>query len=233
MTIREKAMASIIIPVYNCESYLGEAIESVLAQSYRPIEVIVVDDGSTDGSAGVARGFHLPELIYCHQPHGGASVARNRGAELAQGEYLAFLDSDDIWLPDKLSLQTAAFDRDPELDMVFGLVSQFQSPESGANRTENMKDSEKILRGYSVCTMMIKRESFFRVGPFSTKWRVGEFIDWHSKAAEKGLKSLMLSRVVLKRRIHRNNTGIRESHSQTDYVRILKAALDRRRKNRV
>src|SRR5436305_1029668 len=89
-------MISVIIPVYNGERYLGEAIESVLAQSYHWLEIILVDDGSTDGSATVAKQFS-PAVQVVRQPNLGAGAARNRGIALAQGEFLAFLDADDLW----------------------------------------------------------------------------------------------------------------------------------------
>src|SRR5262245_16865951 len=122
---------SVIIPVYNGERYLAEALVSVLAQTHPPTEIIVVDDGSTDTTAQIAQRY-APRIHYHFRPRGavsGAAAARNHGAYLAQGDYLAFLDADDVWLPDKLRLQMAAFAHDPALDQVFGHVQQFISPE--------------------------------------------------------------------------------------------------------
>lgn len=221
-------LASVIIPVYNCEKYLAEAIESVLTQTYRPIEVIVVDDGSTDGSADIARGF--ASVRYCFQSHSGIGDARNHGIDLSQGNYLSFLDADDVWIGDKLTRQMAIFDGDPRLDIVFGHVEQFHSPELGDDEKRNIRPSAEVMPGYVAGGMLIKREVFLRVGPFETSWRVGEFIDWYLRAMEQGLKSFMMPEVVLKRRIHTTNMVIRERKSQTDYVHILKASIDRRRK---
>ncbi len=95
-------LVSVIIPVYNYDRYLGEAIESALGQTYQHLEVIVVDDGSTDQSGEVARSFAGRGVRYCHQVHAGIGPARNRGVELAQGEFLAFLDADDRWPLEKL-----------------------------------------------------------------------------------------------------------------------------------
>ena len=120
-------LVSVIIPVYNGERYLGEAIESVLAQTYKEVELIVVDDGSTDKSAAVARCF--TDVRYCFQPNSGIGAARNQGADLARGGLLAFLDADDRWVRDKLLWQTKALAADNELAMVFGHVQQFPSPE--------------------------------------------------------------------------------------------------------
>lgn len=88
------------------------------------------------------------------------------------------------------------------------------------------------MLGYVTGAMLIRRNAFLRVGPFETRWQVGEFIDWYLKAVERDLKSLMMPEVVLKRRLHNTNTVIRERKSQTDYIRILKASLDRRRRVR-
>ena len=105
--MQDKPLVSAIIPVYNCERYLAEAIESVLAQTYRPIGIIVVDDGSTDGSADVAKSFTDPQVRYFYQPNSGQGAARNQGTNLARGSFFTFLDADDLWTDNKLELQLA------------------------------------------------------------------------------------------------------------------------------
>jgi glycosyltransferase involved in cell wall biosynthesis len=219
---------SVIIPVYNCERYLAEAIRSVLAQTSPPLEVIVVDDASADGSASVAQSFGAP-VRYSLQPKAGAGAARNRGAELARGSHFAFLDADDLWVPDKLRLQLDTLAASPELDAVFGYVRQFRSPELGAEVATSTKVPTEPIAGYHAGTMLIRREAFTRVGPFETGWQVGEFVSWYLRASELGLRMRMLPEVVMERRVHDTNTVIRERNAYTQYVRVLKAALDRRR----
>jgi glycosyltransferase involved in cell wall biosynthesis len=221
-------LVSVIIPVYNCELYLAEAIESVLNQKYRPIEIIVVDDGSTDDSAKVAKRFNS-SARYFYQAHSGASAARNRGVGLSKGKYLAFLDADDIWIEDKLTLQMAVFKSNPGVDFVFGHVQQFISPELDKNHKNKIYCPAEKIPGFSAGAMLIKRESFVHVGAFERNWQIGEFINWYIRAKEKGLTSFMLPEVILKRRLHADNMSIRGRDSRTDYVRILKASLDRRR----
>jgi len=223
------SLVSIILPVYNGEQYLAEAIESVLAQTYRPIEVIVVDDGSTDTSAHVAKSF-ASRVRYCFQKHSGAAAARNRGIALAHGEYLSFLDADDLWVKDKLTHQLMAFQHDTELDMVFGHVEHFFSPELDENAKARIRKPPEIMPGYSQVTILITKDKFLDVGWFNTNWQVGEFIDWYSRAVQKGLRSQMLAEVVTKRRIHTAHQNIINREAQTDYLRIIKASLDRRRK---
>lgn len=98
-------MVSVIIPTYNREASIRRSIESVLNQTYTDLELIVVDDGSVDGTAAVVKAIDDPRLRYVYQPNGGAGAARNRGMELAKGDYIAFQDSDDVWRPDKLRKQ--------------------------------------------------------------------------------------------------------------------------------
>jgi glycosyltransferase involved in cell wall biosynthesis len=222
-------LVSVIIPVYNGERYLAEAIESVLTQPYRPIEVMVVDDGSTDGSAEVVKRY-APTVQYVFQSHSGAGAARNQGINLAQGDFLAFLDADDLWVKDKLTRQMTVFCDDRSLDIVFGQVQQFRSPDLDDQLKRRILGDGEVMPGYHPGTMLIRRDAFFRVGPFQTHWRVGEFIDWYLRAMEQGLKAFLLPEVVMKRRLHADNLGTRERKLQIDYVRILKASLDRRRK---
>lgn len=231
-TMANKPLVSVIIPVYNCEKYLDEAIESALAQTHRPHEVIVVDDGSTDGSAHIAKRFCGP-VRYDLCNHEGPGAARNRGVSLAEGSLFSFLDADDLWIRDKLAHQVAIFNGDPAADMVFGQVQQFHSPELDDAARARIGGSGGVMSGPHAGTLLIKRDSFFRAGPFATNWRVGEFIDWYARAMEQGLRIFTLPQVVMKRRLHGGNTMIRERQSQSDYARILKASLDRRRKTNI
>lgn len=228
---KQNFLVSVIIPAYNCQSYLAEAIDSVLAQTYQPIEIIVINDGSTDDTETVANQF-VPKIRYFHQPNRGLGATRNKGIQLARGDFLAFLDADDVWVADKLEQQLKLFDEDSNLDMAFGYAKQFFSPELEEELKTKLTHAGEILPGYFAGTLVIKRMSFLKVGFFETDWRVGEFIDWYTKAQEQKLKSAILPQVVMKRRIHDANMGIRERKHQTDYVRILKASLDRRRQSR-
>jgi len=219
---------SVVIPVYNGERYLGEAVESVLAQTYDDFEIIVVDDGSTDGTVSVAEGFG-DRVTIVSQERGGAGAARNRGCALARGRFLAFLDADDLWLPNKLEVQRLAFERDAGLDVVFGLLEQFRSPGLPPDPALDTSMMDKPFAGYLPSAVMIRTEAFARVGDFVEDMRVGEFIDWYMRAEEQGLRMHLVRVVVTRRRIHSSNVGIRERDAKIDYLKILKSALDRRR----
>lgn len=110
-------LVSVVIPAHNAERFIDEAIASVLGQSHRRIEVIVIDDGSTDGTAARVRAHRGP-VSYVHQAHGGVGSARNRGIALATGDYVAFLDADDVWEPEKLAVQIDIASRHPESGLI-------------------------------------------------------------------------------------------------------------------
>jgi glycosyltransferase involved in cell wall biosynthesis len=226
--MRAEPLVSVIIPVYNSARYLGEAVGSVLAQTYRPLEVILVDDGSTDDSAEVARSFGDAVRLYS-QANGGVAAARNRGLAMAAGELLAFLDADDFWSEEKLSRQTAVLLADPSLDVVFGHVRQFHSPELADSLRQTTHYAAEVMPGYHAGTMLIRREAFERVGPFESQWPRAEFVSWHLRATDAGLRMLMLPDVMMHRRLHDANQSLRLRHGAVDYVRALKASLDRRR----
>src|SRR5690242_5053753 len=109
----ERATVSVIIPAYNSERYIADALRSVLAQTYMPQEIIVVDDGSSDGTARALDPFRST-IRYIYQKNRGEPAARNTGMREAKGDYIAFLDADDLWLPEKLDLQMTYLAAHPE-----------------------------------------------------------------------------------------------------------------------
>jgi len=224
----DKMHVSVIIPTFNEADYLSEAIRSALHQTHAPLEIIVVDDGSTDQTPSVAASFG-DAIRYDRQPHCGLSATLNRGVQLAQGDLFAFLDHDDVWVPDKLQKQAAVLQENPEIDMVFGYSRFFASPDLAADAARRLVIPDKPQPGALKSAMLIRRISFFKVGLFDTNLRVGDFIDWYSRAADAGLKAYFLPEVLFSRRVHGRNMTLVDRSSQGDYVRIVKAALDRRR----
>jgi len=225
----DNPLISVMIGVYNAEPYLAEAIDSVFAQTYQPLELIVVDDGSDDGSADVARSYG-DALTYVFQENAGNGAARNHAVRLAAGELFAFLDADDRFRVDKLELQYASLEDDPTLDVVFGHMLEFLSPELTEEQRAGVRPpAPEPVPWTAANLMLIRRNSFLRVGPFSESLRVGVTVDWYARAAEAGLLSRILPDVVLERRLHTQNNGLRERDSRSQYLHVLKAALDRRR----
>ncbi len=226
--MKDEPRVSVIIPVYNGEAYLAEALDSILGQTRPPQEIIVVDDGSSDGTSAVAQGFG-PPVRTLHQENGGAPVARNTGVVAATGDFLSFLDSDDLWLPEKLERQLAAFAADPSLDVVFGHTRQFLCPRMTSRSVSPEAINLLPMPAPLPSALLIRRTAFFRVGLFAPELRIGDCPDWYARAREAGLKERMAPEVVFLRRIHDNNLGRRERDQRGGYVRAMKAALDRRR----
>lgn len=220
---------SVVVPVYNGARYLGETLASALAQTHPPAEVIVVDDGSEDDSAAVAHSFS-PQVTLIRQAHAGAGAARNQGAARATGEWLAFLDADDLWIVDKLARQLVAAHNAPRPDMVFAYVEQFISPELDARRQALIECPSMALPGLVPSALFMRRTQFWSIDPFPSNLVLGEFMDWYLRAQETGLSSVVLPNVLVRRRLHRANQGIIHREARADYVHVVKAALDRRRK---
>ena len=222
-------LVSVVIPVFNGEKYLREAIDSVLSQDDARLDVVVVDDGSTDGTSEIIRGFG-PAVRYLHQKNAGTGAARNRGVEAARGDFLSFLDADDLWLKNKLTVQMKTFIENPDLEAVFGHVKQFVSPDVDGEPHNRFFCPSEPIPGRLPTTMLIKRESFFRVGLFETNWRVGQDVSWILRVRERGISTMMLPDLVYMRRLHEANKGITHRQFINDRVKIIKAHLDRKRK---
>jgi glycosyltransferase involved in cell wall biosynthesis len=220
-------MISVIIPAYNAGRFLAEAIDSVLQQDIEVMEIIVVDDGSTDNTGEVAKSRPVK---YIFQENGGVASAMNTGIEASTGSYLASIDADDLWTEGKLQRQLQVLDEHAGVDLVFGHVEQFLCPSlEGTLHNLHLPENAKVLPGYSSLCMLIRREAFYRVGLFNTRYNIGDFVEWYAKAEDAGLKSMMLPEVVARRRIHGANIGVLQKSSKYDYLRIIKASLDRRR----
>jgi glycosyltransferase involved in cell wall biosynthesis len=221
---------SVIIPVRDGAAYISSAIESVLGQTEPPAELLVIDDGSTDETANIVSRFFSCGVRLVQQLPKGAAAARNCGTALARHELLAFLDADDVWTSSKLEQQCAEMRSDATLDMVFGHVRQFVSSDVEPATRARLRCPEESVPGPHVGTMLIRRESFERVGPFGTEWSVGEFLDWYGRAQLIGLREKMIPKVLLERRLHSANQGVLKRSDRGDYVRIVKKILDCRRK---
>lgn len=176
-----KVLISIIIPTYNSSTCIIDALISVANQTYKKFEIIVIDDGSTDNTEEVVRAFQFP-IFYLKVPNGGAAKARNLGIERARGDFVAFLDADDLWYPKKLEKQIKAFVENPDLMMVFTENLYFDkiairsSPFSKKKRLMEGDIVKNIfLHSYVVTsTVMIRKSVFNTVGYFEESLNVAE-----------------------------------------------------------
>jgi glycosyltransferase involved in cell wall biosynthesis len=217
---------SVIIPAYNAAEYLAQAVESIRAQNHSPMEIIIVDDGSIDATAGVAR--NIPDVHFIRQDNGGPGAARNTGIREAQGDMLGFLDADDLWAAGKLAAQLDVLRRFPDIHLAAGHVEEFVSG-SAPSIAGNPAPRDHGRRAYTIGALLVRRDDFFKVGWFDPALRFGEFIDWLSRAKAVGLCEYVLDQIVLYRRIHSNNTTRLAQDHQRHYLQTLRRHLERRR----
>ena len=223
-------LISVIMPVYNTEKYVRESIESVLSQTYKNIEIICINDGSIDHSLSILESYGNKIIIINCKENCGQGEARNKGICIAKGEYLAFLDADDIWESKKLELQLNQFISNKSLDISFTNMKCFVSPELSEDIKSNYLSPTNIMPGYIPSTVFIKKASFKLVGYFDPKWKEGEFIDWLAKAKDFGLKQCLIQDILLKRRIHQTNTGaMKKKETRDSYLKIIRESLERRK----
>jgi glycosyltransferase involved in cell wall biosynthesis len=216
---------SCIVPVYNGARFLAEALNSILAQTLPPAQIIVVDDGSTDGTAEVAAAF-ASRIEYVKQPNAGPGSARNRGIGMAGGSFLSFLDADDLWHPEKLERQLRALDSNPAAGISLTYVQNFWTEEL-AHERERLKDHafSKPTLGY-VCQCLLARRSVFDlVGRFDETKRIGEDTDWFLRARFAGVANENLTDVLVQRRIHGGNISFEMHNSQAARADLLDNVL--------
>lgn len=212
---------SVVIAVRNGEKYLVAALDSIAAQGIDGIEVIVVDDGSTDGSAMIAANHRLLPVVVSRD-HRGSPASLNEGMRLAAGDFLAFLDGDDVWPPDRLRAMLAEFERDPSLDCVFGQV---------VNTGPDLRPIGRPGPVRLPTSMLIRRESARAIGDFRTDIAHGSNVDWISRAFAGGLKYAAIEAMVLLRRMHGDNLGIRDrDRARQDMLQVVRDHLSRTRK---
>ena len=219
-----------IVPVFNGERYLKEALDSIRAQTYRPLEIIVADDGSTDGTAAVVARYGA-EVRYLSQPNAGPAAAQNLGLNAAWGEFVGFLDHDDLWHPEKLARQMARFRDRPELDLCVTHARNFWIPEleQEAARYRDHRRAEAVP-GYYASSLLARRGLFDTVGRYDTTLGHGSQLEWFIRATDHGAAIELLPDLLVYRRLHQGNRSrLMGPASRDEFVRILKTFLDRRR----
>jgi glycosyltransferase involved in cell wall biosynthesis len=223
---------SVVIPCYNAAAYVGEAVHSVLTQTLPPHEVIVIDDGSTDASATVLSEFGS-SVTLVRQANQGVAAAVNHGVSRARGEAIAFLDADDLWMPDKLERQVAVLMPEPSLDAVFTHLTQFVSPELPADARSRLKGDGTVMAGLVKGTMLIRSAALRRLGRFDAAHTHADFIAWFASAAAQVFRWVMLDQSLYRRRLHESNLSRREALQQRDnYLAVMREYLQKRRLNR-
>jgi glycosyltransferase involved in cell wall biosynthesis len=205
-----ECLISCIIPAYNAARYLADTLDSVLAQTYKPVEIIVVDDGSTDGTGAVAVSYET-RVRYLFRENTGEAAARNCGLAAAQGEFVAFIDADDLWQPEKLSRQIVRFSERPEIDLCFTRFQNFWIPEL-ADEERRYQGSPLALpqSAWSTSTLLARRSVFSKFGNFpddSAQTPGSESMIWFLHAVEAGAVVEVLPDILTHRRMHATNVS--------------------------
>ncbi|HNX13772.1 MAG TPA: glycosyltransferase family A protein [Oscillospiraceae bacterium] len=192
---------SVLIPSYNYGRFLGNCLDSVFAQTYRDFEVIVADDGSTDDTEEITRSY---PVRYFKLEHRGISATRNFLLEQAAGDFISFVDSDDICMPEKLAVQIAEFKKDPDLQAVFSAVEIWIDPEVREVNECVAAESENVTLYFP--SALFRKEAVERCGEFDETLRIGEDTAYMSKFHLLNLKYSVLPLKLYRRRFHNNNT---------------------------
>ncbi len=222
-------MISLIIPAWNAARTLGETLASAAAQTLPPDEIIVVDDGSDDGTAALAEAAGASVIRQARQ---GPAAAINAGLAASRGDLLAFLDADDLWVAEKQAQQSARLAADPALDGVLGTVANFICPSVSPEQAARYRIVTEPQPGWLVGAMLIRRARFEAVGAFNPAMTGGAFIDWFDRARRAGLNFLMTQDPALRRRIHPGSWSHRSPTRDASYLKVARAAIARRRAER-
>ena len=222
-------LVTVVIPVYNGSRFIPDAVGSILAQDYPALEIIVVDDGSTDGIEEVVR--QLPvDVRLLRQGNQGPASAKNRGIRDASGEIIGFLDADDLWPAGNLEVMVGHLEGDPTLDVVIGRAqsTRYSPSESPGEYLGDPRESFP----YCVAAALYRRRVFESVGLFDPALRFGEDSDWYLRAEEGGARILRIDQISLFARRHDRNMTRGKSLLELNALRVFKKALDRQRAQR-
>ena len=217
---------SVAIAAWNAERYLPEALASVLAQTSPAFEVVVVDDGSTDGTAAIAEA-HGATVVRCE--HRGIGPSRNTGIQASHGDVIAFLDADDLWLPTKLERQVAALEADPDLGAVSCLVDEFL--DRSVDTTTPVRQP-KLGVAASLCSgAMVRRSVVDQIGPFDEDTTVADWVEWWARLRRLGVREHAVPEVLYRRRIHGENNSVRRHDGGEQFLAVAREHLRARRRS--
>nr|NQU92803.1 glycosyltransferase family 2 protein [Bacteroidota bacterium] len=221
-------LVSIIIPVFNREKYIREAIESIINDHYLPKEIIVIDDGSTDNTAIIVSAFSNITVI--RQENLGVAVARNVGIEASSGEFITFLDSDDIWIPGRIESCLSYFRSHPEIDFVLGQQDMFL--QNGIKKPGLIKQEwlERPMDVSNNGVIMLKKACYEKTGLFNPAYKKGEDTEWFVRAKEAHLKMARIPFVFLRRRIHDSNLSLNQGDpTNVNLFKIMRESIHRKK----
>jgi len=215
---------SVIIPTYNSANFISAAIESILKQTIRTLEIIVVDDGSTDETAKVLDKY-TSQIKYFLQENKGPSSARNLGLNHAVGEYILFLDSDDILLDKSMELLTKSLSNQIDTMLSIGLYQEIKK------EGKTWIKSKTPYRGTYLSGVMFKKKLIDKIGMLDEELRTGEDIDWFFRLREQDIPIMFLDQVVLLYRQHKKNLSNNKLHASNGLIKACRNSIQRRKNN--
>jgi glycosyltransferase involved in cell wall biosynthesis len=216
----------IILPVYNCEKFIGEAIQSVLDQTFTDFNLIIINDGSTDSSEEIINKYKEidPRIISITQKNRGQIASLNTGLELSKSKYIAFIDADDLWKKTKLEKQYNLLSKTADVAVCFTLLREFDSL---GNHDIKYADRKNDMKGLSRICFLGAKSLFETYGKFDNEEKLAEFILWFGKLINDNVKYEVLNEVLAFRRIHANN--MTQKINRLDYLKTIKRHIDAKR----
>jgi hypothetical protein len=222
----ERPLVTVIIPVFNGQRFIREAVENVLIQNYPALEIIIVNDGSTDQTEAIIKQIPV-DVRYFRQENSGPAAARNRGIRDASGEFIAFLDVDDLWPENNLHSLMEEMIRYPELDIVrgYGQLMEYYVETDNYKFMGSPKDSFFHFIGAG----LYRKTVFEKVGLFDPTMRFAEDADWYIRAEELGINMKRLEETTLYVRRHGQNMTEGKNMLELNTLKLFKKFIDRKR----
>lgn len=220
-------LISVVMALYNGAAFLREALESVRRQTYPRLELIAVDDGSTDESSDIAKSYGPTHHV--RHPNRGIAASRNRGVKLASGEMLAFLDQDDTWPPDKIARQFEYLKENPDVSIVLSkerlIFAEGYHSSYWANHRLMADDHVSVVPG----AWLVRKQLFEVVGPFDGAFTIGDDFDWLMRALDSGAQYGVVEETLLFKRLHDANASRRIEVARVEILAAMRASIHRRR----
>lgn len=225
----ELPRVSIIIPTRNSARFVAEALRSAIAQDHHPREILVIDAGSTDGTQEIVGRHASAGVRLIDQEGRGIAAAWNEAIAATSGELLAFLSSDDRWLPGKLTHQVQVMQDDPELAYTITHFRYFLQPDCPIPATFNQALLGQTLVGRIMETLVVRRTAYAQIGGYDTAFRTAEDVDWYARAKDAGLPMQVLPEIYLEKRVHDDNLSTSGALNTPHLMEALRRSIRRRR----